>query len=486
MNSTQTDELSQQTLVWTRLLQTLASYKYLILATFLATVLSAYGALQLMTEQYESSASILVKLGRENLEPPTAVQKGGIYTSGVRLEEINSEIQMLKSHALIEATVDAVGTDAFKSELAPPHGLIGTLKYHVKKTVRAAKKMLETALITLDLKKDLSDREKVVLEIQDSLVAEREKDSDVIGVNLRLPDPGLGNRVLKVLLDFYLARHIEVHRTAEIAGIFDTQTLAFRERLERLDKEKEGLRRQWNIAAIGEQRNLLLKRLHDIYADLDGIRGETALLRKRHGALSEPVGGRVEGRIITSAKALDPVRKRLSTLQYERVNLLRRYDEAAQPVVDVDQEIAGLELLVSNSLNARQRELQTRADAIEQELNRLNEGESRLEAVERERMIATESFVTYAKRREEAHIAHELDLSAISNVAVLSEPASSPKPVSPKKLVIMGVSLPLGLVLGVALALLLDYLGNVVRSEYDLADIPDMEYLGTFKRPRGK
>jgi uncharacterized protein involved in exopolysaccharide biosynthesis len=48
----------------------LPRYKWVIAGTFVMTVLSAYSALNLMTDQYEARAALLVKLGRENLDPP--------------------------------------------------------------------------------------------------------------------------------------------------------------------------------------------------------------------------------------------------------------------------------------------------------------------------------------------------------------------------------------------------------------------------------
>jgi capsular polysaccharide biosynthesis protein len=69
-------------------------------------------------------------------------------------------------------------------------------------------------------------------------------------------------------------------------------------------------------------------------------------------------------------------------------------------------------------------------------------------------------------------------------VAVLSTPSSSVKPVSPRKLLIMGLAVPIGLLFSIALALLLDYLSSVIRGPYDLSDVPDMEYLGSLRLTR--
>ncbi|HYU45458.1 MAG TPA: Wzz/FepE/Etk N-terminal domain-containing protein, partial [Terriglobales bacterium] len=73
-----------------------------VLLVFAATVLGAYVTLQFLTERYETSASILVKVGRENTETPLTVQNGGFLATGVRKEEINSELELLTSRSLVE------------------------------------------------------------------------------------------------------------------------------------------------------------------------------------------------------------------------------------------------------------------------------------------------------------------------------------------------------------------------------------------------
>src|SRR5262249_44167407 len=85
----------------TDVISAFARQKTLLLVVFFATLLGAYGIGQLLTERYETTANVLVKLGRENTEVPATVQKGSVTTSGVRKEELQTEVQMLSSRNLI-------------------------------------------------------------------------------------------------------------------------------------------------------------------------------------------------------------------------------------------------------------------------------------------------------------------------------------------------------------------------------------------------
>lgn len=53
-------------------------------------------------------------------------------------------------------------------------------------------------------------------------------------------------------------------------------------------------------------------------------------------------------------------------------------------------------------------------------------------------------------------------------------------PVAPKRLLFSLAALPVGLILGLAFALMADYLNDRVRTERDLCQIRGLNYLGKF------
>ena len=85
--------------------------KLLIAGVLLATVIGAYLGLQIQDDIYESQARILVKLGRENMDPPVTVATPGVVGGGIRKEEIFTNIILISSRPLIEQTLDEIGVD---------------------------------------------------------------------------------------------------------------------------------------------------------------------------------------------------------------------------------------------------------------------------------------------------------------------------------------------------------------------------------------
>jgi succinoglycan biosynthesis transport protein ExoP len=84
------------------------------------------------------------------------------------------------------------------------------------------------------------------------------------------------------------------------------------------------------------------------------------------------------------------------------------------------------------------------------------------------------------KRLAEADVTSELDVSRISNVAVAEQPTASLSPVYPRKLLIMMVALAVGLVLGVGLAVALEWSNDTIRDVEDMESATELICLGTF------
>ena len=182
MTQSYQDIPEQRAIMWEDFLMVLRIYWVLILFTVAATLISAYTTVQLLTKQYETSAEILVKLGRENTGVPTSVGKGEVVSAGIRREEINSEIRMLISRPLIDSTLDKIGIDAFFGEPPPPTTFLEKIKFSIKLVAKKFSQGIEDLLIGINLRKKLTPRESITLLIQKSLSVERVKDSDVIMV----------------------------------------------------------------------------------------------------------------------------------------------------------------------------------------------------------------------------------------------------------------------------------------------------------------
>jgi uncharacterized protein involved in exopolysaccharide biosynthesis len=484
------------------------------MVVWLAIILGGYAALMYMTEQYQADAKLLVKLGRENAEVPLGVEKGGIFATGVQKEEINSYINLLTSQGLIEETVDAVGVERYLFKPEDPETLFEAVKFYVKASVRQVKQIFREVTYLLDLKKRLTDREQTAKLVQKSLSVTRDRDSNVISLELRLPDGELAEVTLNTLIDRYLERHVNLRRNVDIGRVFESQTDAYRVQLQTLQDELTRVRTEWDITSIPEQRAAMIERLQELKGtnndrvrDLNRISSEEAAIRKQLELLPDRV---ISAEVYEANPSVRQIRERLVELEVRRVTVASNYRQDSEQVRRIDQEIMKLKALLAEQdvefkgastyepHHQREKLLNDLADveikkaglraaiqrdaefieASRAELTRLSEGESRLTMLDLEWRVLQQKFLTNATRREEASIAEAMDLSRVANIAVLSPPTVSAEPVSPKRILLFAINIALGLFIGFGVAVIREWRSDLVYTETDVYRLEGIYPLG--------
>lgn len=491
----------------------LRRYALMILGVFALTVLSTYAAISMMTERYEARAALLVKIGRETLDPPPTARNGMLVT-GLRREDIASEVQILTAPDLLAQAVDEIGLDAFRGAPAAPQGLVAQVKYQVKRLVRGVRAQYQEALIALDLKKRLSERDAVIEELRALLVVEPEKGSDIIAMRLRYPDPALAVAVQEALIGHYLERRREVRPGADVQTFLADRSATLREGLHELEQRRDDLKRVEALTDPAEQKSLLLRQIRELSATRDESRAEVTALEQQIG-LTEPLVSQSAAMVEWSRQempspALSMLKEELAKLEASRAGLVTRYDADSQAVLNLDREIAGLRALrdraeaseagiVTTQANPVRQRLEERLQQdrillegaqarlalqdqqlgqLQGQLQRLERADASLIKIERERQLAETNYMAHVRREQEAELAAALDASRISNVSVAAPPAATLVPVYPPKLLIMGLSLVVGLVLGFALALLVEWTDDRVRSPMTVRSATRLKYLG--------
>lgn len=496
----------------------LPRYKWVIAAVFALTVLSAYTALSLMTELYEVRSSLLVKLGRENLDAPATAQ-GQVLSTGVRREELGSEVQILKSSDLAAQVVDEIGVEAFQVQRVPPDGFFPKVKFYTKAALRSVKAQVQEGLIALDLKQRLSDREKAIAVVND-VVAEPQKDSDVIGLRMRLADPKLAVRVQQTLIDKYLARRMDVRQSPGVKEFFDRETQALKEVLEKAEAARNDWKMQRELTLPVEQKALLLRQIRDLSAERGRALSQAESVSREMAAATGLIESSTETLRTTQTETPNPsvqhFEERLTRLEAERAHMLTTYKPGAAPVSLLEEEISTLKQLVAaeektqvgsvtSQVNPLRQQLQQYLNedrvALEglsasaafqrEELRRLQtellaieEADAVLAALERDRTIAEQNYLAAVKRQADANIENQLDLSRISNVSVAMPPASTLEPVYPRKLLIMALSLAVGLALGLAAAIALEWTSDTVHDAEQIEAATALVCLGSFQDGR--
>jgi uncharacterized protein involved in exopolysaccharide biosynthesis len=520
MNATSTFETHG--LTWEDLARLARKQALLVLAVFLCVLVAAWGTLQVFfSDIYESQATLLVKIGRENAEPPVTVQGASVISQGVRVQDIHSEVQLLASRPIIEKVVDSIGPDRFKSVIPEPTSLLGYPKYYAKHVARWGKERYKDFLIAVNLKKRLGPREEAVVGLIEGIKVEPVKESDILVLKVRTRDPALSREIGEAVLREYFERRAEVRGNPASSQFFDAQVAALEKDLRRLRDERARIRDQFTITSPGDERSLLLRQLGEIQSLRTVTDGEISRLAREAESMSGQLGAVPEfvtkEQVTEQNPAIQSLNERITSLRMERAKLLGRYNEGSEVVRKISAEIAELETSLAREnativttvtaernpvvkslaydveqkvaqlkgLRSRAEKLAEPAQRIRGALERLNAGGDRIEDVEREYRLAETAYLTYAKKREEARIAEALDAKRLANVSVVAEPSMPLEPVAPRKLLIMALALPAGLLLGLFAAVVAESMDRSIRNVRDLDQIEGLDVLGTVELDRG-
>jgi len=490
--------------------------KLIVAVTAIAAIIATFVALMFMPESYEAEARLMMVLGRENIQVPVTVQNGGVFSTGVQREEINSEIQLLRSYEVISKTIAAVGLERFEFRAPPPQTTWQRIKHAIRGAKRWTQTLVSDTMIQMGLKKRLTPGEKAIKLIEKSLDAARDADSNVIRVSLKLPDRSVAIETLNQLVAIYQQQHVVIRAAATVLPLLDAQVEQDRTELASLRDDRLGLIRTYGLASTASKSDQLQERLEKILYDADSKRSDLAESQQQLGVLSSRTSSlptsEQERQIESPNPTVRPVDDKLTELKIKRAELVSRYKDASVPFVrQVDEQISGLEALraaetdtqkvttyVSNPVRQtleQQREIvkvavaglragidadARHADALAKELAGLHDGESRLQMVDLRIQAAEKRFLLDSARRDEARINATLDHTQVTNVVTLSAANAAPEPVSPKKLRILLFGVVAGLLLGFAGGMLMEWSDDTIYGEHELLKATRLPYLGTF------
>lgn len=512
-----TERIEVHNLTRSRMAALVRKYWALILAVVLGGTLGMYVVLQVFfTEIYESRTRVLVKVGRENVETPATVRNGQVFSQGVRIADINSEVQILSSGALLERVVSELGAGRFQNVLAPPDSWLGYPKYWAKFLARKVKAAYKEVLIALSLEKRLTPEQDAVMRLVDGVKVEPVKDSDILILRVQTPSPALCVDVANTLLAAYLEQRTSVRKTPAGSEFFEARMREAFEAMSRQRGRRAAVRDKWTVSGDpDDQRKAYLEQMSKLEEELAEGEAELAKLKSQAAQMSER--SRLMPEMVTKeiVEAPNPniqsIRERITALRLEHAKLGSRYQPGSEMMRKIDSEIleleeslqresatitnahttennpvrqefqSGLELhaVQAAGLESKLQSLQRPLRQLKEDVRRVDRAKDEMEEAEREYRRAEQDYLFYAKRLEESRMSEQLDSQRVANVSVIERPETPIVPVAPRKLFLLGIALAASILIGLGLAAVIETTEDRVRAESDLLDLPGVAYLGT-------
>jgi uncharacterized protein involved in exopolysaccharide biosynthesis len=413
---------------------------------FLGIFVGAILTMLLLPRKYEAEMKILVNRERvdavvtPNPDSPVAAEPMTVITE----EDLNSEVELLKSRDLLEQVVLACRLESQD-------------KSALEWALERAGEWMRATPMTGEARLARS-----VQTLEDGLVVDPLKKTTLIRVAYRARDPELAARVLQTLALHYQEKHAAVHRPAGTFTFFDQETDHYRNELAIAEAQLTHFNNQEGIVSAAEQKQLVLQQLSQFEAELQQAQANATEAHERAQAIKVQVRATPD-RQTTQMKRLDnaqlfsQLESTLLSLELKRSEMLMKYAPNYPPVQEVESQIADTRAAIIRAGKTPVEEVITdrppAQDWMATELAKAETDGAALEAqaIETSRIVrhyrdaaqkldqqgmfqddlvrnvktSEENYLLYLHKREEARISDALDRKRIVNVSI-AEAATIP------------------------------------------------------------
>ena len=322
------------------------------------------------------------------------------------------------------------------------------------------------------------------------------RDSRVVKVHFSSEDSALALKVLEAFIESYIETNLElsVVPAQQSKTWFDDQLKVLRSQVEEAQSKLTTYQQQHRIVATDDRIDMETARLASLSEQLVNAQAQTfeaeSRLRRiqqasRAGSvdnlpevLANPFLQTLKGELLRQETRLDELSRQFGVNhpQYQRAST-----EVQSTRAKFNQEIDALLVGENNTAKlARERE-KTLETAVAEQKERVLELKRQHDDINVLRGEIESAKLTYdAALQRFNQISLESQVTQ-TNIAVLTEPVEPVSPSSPKILRNMTLSVFLGALLGLGLALLSEMLDRRVRSESDLEESLGVPVLGVLK-----
>jgi succinoglycan biosynthesis transport protein ExoP len=317
-----------------------------------------------------------------------------------------------------------------------------------------------------------------------SLLIEPVRNTQLVLVQFQHPDPALAAEVATAVAQAYVKYNLDVKLkgTRDALAWLNEQMSGLRGKVEDSSTALQNYRVKSGMLGIQEQRALTAQKAQEVNRAHLEAQAQRLSIEAKLGALNriatEQAGAES---LLTSID--DPLIRRLKTemadLQGQRSKLLQTYKERHPEVLKVDAQIQQLSQRMDADIKKALRALDTeyrvaraREDSLMSVVNRLrgegqqlNEKEIQYGALQREQDSNQQLYEAVLKRVKETGVQGGLDSN---NARVVEEAIRPGSPIRPRKQLALLMSLLVGLGLGIAAAVTVEYFDTSIKSPEDI------------------
>jgi chain length determinant protein EpsF len=431
-----------------------------VFLTFVLVVTGTATVTLLSDKQYTATAAVVLDV--KSPDPVSGLALAGLMAPGY----MATQVDIIKSDRVAKRVVSALGMD--KSAAVQAQWMEAT----------SGKGQLTDWLSAL---------------LQRNLDVKPSRESNVISIEYVGGDPDFAAAVANAFAKAYIGVNLElrVDPARQYAGFFDEQTKAARERLEKAQKALSDFQQANGITSNDERVDFETAKLNETSSQLTSIQAATTDSRsKRARADGDTVAEVMQSPLINGLKS-DIARLEAKLIE-SGVNLGKNHPQtqrAESELAALKSQLESETRQITSSINTtyevnRQREgqLQAALAAQKSRVLLLNQQRDEIRVLRGDIESAQRVFDSVSLRASQSSIESQTNQT---NIAVLNPAIAPAFPSGPRVKLNIAIAMFLGGLLGVMLAMALEFANRRVRSSEDLLDLRDVALLGSIGSARG-
>lgn len=429
-----------------------ARYKAALFA-LLATVITTLVVSLLLPKQYSATTAVVIDV--KSPDPITGMVLPGLAAPGY----MSTQVDIINSDRVAQRVVKLLRMD---------------------QSPAIREQWMEATDSKGDLTVWLAELLKKKLDVKPS------RESNVINIKFSGTDPGFVTAVANAFAPAYIDINLElrVEPAGQYATWFEGQARLLRDRLEKAQQALSDHQQKTGIIAMDERLNHETAKLNDISTQITMAQGQTSdsSSKRKSAGNSETLAEVMQNQVINSLK-LDTARLE-AKLQESSINLGKNHPQTQRAESEIfslktklDDETRRIYSSIGTAYHVgkkKEKELLEALDAQKKHVLELTKQHDAINVLKRDVEAAQRAFEGVSTRSMQARLESQ---SVQTNIAVLN-PASLPtEPSGPKILLNVLLSIFLGTLLGVGVALVLELVNRRVYSAEDLVKAIDLPVL---------
>jgi len=422
--------------------RTLRKHRWLVCGLFLATVFTVAIWSFIQTPIYQATATVLIEP-----EPPKVLNIQEVTPIGGPSQDYyRTQYELMTSRPIVDKVIENL---------------------NLKKRIPALESAADPARA-----------------LQGAISVEPRRNTRLVAVKFESPDPALAAEVSNALARQYVKHNLDVKlRGAQEAMTWlNEQMSSLKVKVQESSEALQNYRVKAGIMGLQEQRQITAQKIMDFNKQYLEAQAQRLSVEAKLGELQRVTSDRGGAQTIftvADSALIQKLKQEASELETQKAKLSRTYKEKHPEILKVDAQLEQVGAKIDAEIKTMLRAVQTEfrvarareetllgnVNRLRAEAQELNEKEIQYLNLQRDSDSNQQLYEAVLKRLKETGVTGGLESN---NVSVIEDAAVPRTPVRPRKTVNLAISVLVGLVVGIGVALMIEYFDTTVKTPDDV------------------